>query len=78
MEKVDIDFIVRLWPDDKGVNTIMVIIDSFSRWVYLFPMIGLSALNAVEAVINYCGIFGIQKRINGFRKLECNSLQKFN
>ena len=62
MEKVDIDFIVGLRPDDKGVNTIMVIIDSFSRWVHLFPMIGLSALNAAEAVINHCGIFGIPKR----------------
>jgi hypothetical protein len=62
MEKVDIDFIVGLRPDDKGVDTILVIIDSFSRWVHLFPMVGLSAINAAEAIINHCGIFGVPKR----------------
>ena len=31
MDKVDIDFIVGLRPDNKGIDTIMVIIDSFSR-----------------------------------------------
>ncbi len=40
MDKVDIDFIVGLRPDSKGVDTIIVIIDSFSRWVHLFPMVG--------------------------------------
>ena len=62
MDKVDIDFIVGLRPDNKGVDTIMVIIDSFSRWVHLFPMVGLSAINAAEAIINHCGIFGVPKR----------------
>ena len=62
MDKVDIDFIVGLRPDDKGFDTIMTIIDSFSRWVHLIPMIGLNATNAAEAIINHCGVFGIPKR----------------
>jgi len=63
MDKVDIDFIVGLRPDNKGIDTIMVIIDSFSRWVHLFPMVGLSAINAAEAIIAHCGIFGIPKKL---------------
>jgi len=62
MDKVDIDFIVGLRPDSKGVDTIMVIIDSFSRWVHLFPMVGLSSINAAEAIIAHCGTFGIPKK----------------
>jgi hypothetical protein len=34
-EKIQIDFIVKLDPDEDGVDHIMVIIDTFSRWVSL-------------------------------------------
>jgi hypothetical protein len=63
-EKLQIDFIVKLDPDEDGVDHIMVIIDTFSRWVSLYPMKGISAKQAADVLIQHCGKFGFPKRLS--------------
>ena len=63
MEKVQLDFLVKLKPDEKGIDHIMVIIDCFSRFVTLYPLKGLDATQAAEALIAHGGTFGIPDTI---------------
>jgi hypothetical protein len=63
-EKIQMDFIVNLDPDEFGVNHIMVIIDTFSRWVTLTTLKGLSAQQAADALVQHCGRFGFPKIIS--------------
>jgi len=63
-EKIQMDFIVNLDKDDDGVDHIMVIIDTFSRWVTLATLKGLSARQAADILIQHCGRFGFPKFIS--------------
>jgi hypothetical protein len=63
-EKIQINFIVKLDPDERGVDHIMVIIDSFSRWIQLYPLVGLCAINAAECIIKFASMFGVPKIIS--------------
>ena len=63
-EKLQIDFIVNLDKDEDGVDHIMVIIDTFSRWVTLATLKGLSARQAADILIQHCGRFGFPKFIS--------------
>ena len=42
------DFIVNLDPNELGVNHTMVIIDTFSRWVTLAALKGLTAQQTAD------------------------------
>ena len=46
MQSLAIDFIQSLTLDDDGNDTILVIIDTFSRFVELYPIAGATAANA--------------------------------
>ena len=63
-EKLQMDFIVGLDPDEYGIRHIMVIIDTCSRWVSLLPMKDLSAINAADAFMAHCGTFGFPKQVS--------------
>ena len=62
-EKVDIDFIVGLLPDLEGITTIMVVIDSFSRWVNLYGLKEWSAEEAATSLVRHIGQYGSPKTI---------------
>jgi hypothetical protein len=63
MSVLAIDFIEGLIPDEYGNNTIMVVIDTFSRFVELFPMKGNSAQVAAHALIQHIGRYGMPYQI---------------
>ena len=62
-DTVQIDFIVNLNYDNSGYKHIMVIIDTFSRWIKLIPLKKINAEQAADALISYCGTFGFPKHI---------------
>jgi hypothetical protein len=59
MQSIAIDFIQGLIPDEDGNDSILVVIDRFTRFVELFPMKGLTALNAAKCLVQHCGRYGI-------------------
>ena len=63
-EKIQIDFITGLTPDDYGVTSILVVIDCMSRWVELYNLTSLSAETTVDCLLAYCSRFGVPKTIN--------------
>lgn len=58
MERLAVDFIERLTPDEDGNDHILVIIDTFSRFVELVPCKGATAKNAAKALFAHMGRYG--------------------
>jgi transposase InsO family protein len=67
MDVIAIDFIEGLIPDEYGNDTIMVVIDTFSRFIELFPMKGNSAKVAAHALIQHIGRYGMPAKITSDR-----------
>ena len=63
MERVDIDTIGPLPPDEYGNSFIIVLIDAFSRFVELFSAPDTTAKAAVMALLQWCGRYGIPSEI---------------
>ena len=59
MEKIQLDFLGKLKPDDKVINHIIVIIDCFSRFITLYLLKGLDATQTAEFLVAHSGTFGI-------------------
>ena len=57
MTRVSIDTL-ELPEDSEGFNGMVVIIDSFTRWVELYACRGAGAAEAVRALISYIQTFG--------------------
>jgi hypothetical protein len=55
MEKIYIDTINMDRPDDKGNQSIIVMVDSFTRWVEMFPSPDYSARSAASALLQFVG-----------------------
>ena len=58
MERLAVDFIERLTPDDEGNDHIFVMIDTFSRFIELVPCKGATAKNAAKALFIHMGRYG--------------------
>ena len=58
MQCLGIDTIGPLTEDKYGFCHILVIIDSFSRWVMCYPLRSTSAEEFIRAFLQHCGIFG--------------------
>jgi len=58
MTRVSIDTIGPLPVDEDGNEYIIVIIDSFTRWVELYACSGADAQEAVKALLSYIKTFG--------------------
>ena len=58
MERLAVDFIERLTADDEGNDHILVMIDTFSRFVELMPCKGATAKNAAKALFAHMGRYG--------------------
>jgi transposase InsO family protein len=58
MTRISIDTLGPLPADAEGNEYIIVIIDSFTRWVELYPSRDATAAEAVKALISYIKTFG--------------------
>ena len=58
MDRINIDTIGPLPPDDEGNTHIIVIIDCFSRWVELHWAKDATAASAAKALLNHTGRYG--------------------
>jgi len=58
MQRLGIDTIGPMSADKYGYQHILVIIDSFSRWVMCYPLRSTSAEEFIRAFLQHCGIFG--------------------
>ena len=58
MQRIAVDFIQSLHPDEDGYTNILVIIDSFSRWVELIPTKNLTAMAAAKGLLQHLGRYG--------------------
>ena len=58
MTRISIDTITGLPPDEDGNECIVVIIDSFSRWVELYACRGADSKEVVKALLCYIKSYG--------------------
>ena len=63
MDRINIDTIGPLPPDQDGYTHIIVIIDVFSRFVELYKCKDCSAASAVESIFDYVGRYGSPAQI---------------
>jgi hypothetical protein len=63
MDRINIDTVGPLDPDEDGNTYIIVLIDVFSRFVELFPCKDTSAVAAVKAIIQHIGRYGTPSQI---------------
>ena len=64
MYRVSIDTINLDEADIYGNKYIIVIIDCFSRWIELYAVPDLTAVSAAQAIIQWCGTFGVPNEIH--------------
>ncbi len=58
MECIAIDSIVGLPVDEYGNDTIVVVIDTFSRFVELYPVQGNTSRTIARALMQHLGRYG--------------------
>ena len=62
-DRINIDTIGPLPPDEDGNDHIIAIADVFSRFVELFPTKSATADDAVKCIVGWCGRYGIPNEI---------------
>lgn len=63
MDRINVDTIGPLPPDEHGNKYIVVIIDCFSRFIELYPAEDTKAVSAAKAVMHFAGRYGIPAQI---------------
>ena len=63
MQNLQLDAIGPLREDADGNRYVLVIIDTFSRWVMLYPTHSTDAKACVRAIIQHIGIFGAPNQV---------------
>lgn len=58
MNRLNIDSIGPLIPDPEGYQHILVVIDTFTRWIMLYPLKSLQAIDCLQALVTHFGTFG--------------------
>jgi hypothetical protein len=53
MQRIAIDYIERLIPDNDGNTAIVVVIDCFSRFIELYPVQNINAINSAESLLDW-------------------------
>ena len=61
MENISMDFIQGLSPDEDGHDCILVFIDTFTRFVELYPLQGYTANNAAISLLDHSGRYGFPR-----------------
>ena len=62
-QRINIDTIGPLPPDEHDNKYIIVIIDTFTRYVELYAVKGVDAEHAVHAINAHCGRYGVPEQI---------------
>ena len=57
-DMINVDTVSMGEEDEDGMKHVLVIIDTFSRWVKLFPVRTLDAKTAAACIVQYCTDFG--------------------
>jgi hypothetical protein len=73
MRDIALDTIGPFTMDNRGNVHILVIIDTFSRWMQLTPITDVSAITAANAIITYIGIFGNPETIRHDQGTQFNN-----
>ena len=63
MQRLQIDAIGPLPTTENGFAYILVIIDTFSRWVMLYPTKSTGADECAKALIEHFGLFGVANEV---------------
>ena len=63
MHRLNIDTIGPLDVSQHGFQYILVIIDTFSRYITIWPIRSTTAIEAADTIIQHIGLFGIPKEI---------------
>jgi hypothetical protein len=63
MSRIAIDTLGPLPETEKGYKYVIVIIDAFSRFVKLYPCQDVTALSAMQAILEWIGIFGCPEEL---------------
>jgi hypothetical protein len=63
MSRIAIDTIGPLPETEGGYKYVIVIIDAFSRFVKLFPCQNVDAISAMQAILEWIGIFGCPEEL---------------
>jgi len=63
-ERVQMDFIMALDEDKYGVKHILSIIDTFFRWIQLYPLTDISGENAARCLIQWSGRFEVPSQVS--------------
>lgn len=63
MQRLQLDSIGPLPATEEGFSHILVFIDTFTRWVMLFPTESTSAKECMRALIQHIGIFGVPAEV---------------
>jgi len=63
MKDLAIDAIGPFPMDSAGNKHVLVIIDTFSRWIHLTPVTDVSAVSAAKQIISFLGIFGTPENL---------------
>ena len=58
MMRLNIDSIGPLTEDEEGYQHILVVVDTFTRWLMLYPLKALGAQECAQALIQHFGTFG--------------------
>ena len=76
-DMINIDTLTVGEEDADGFKHVLVIVDTFSRWVKLYPLRKLDAVTAASCILSYCGDYGspLAIRTDNGRQLV-NSLLK--
>ncbi len=63
MERVQVDHIGPFQEDDRGNNHILVVIDTFSRWIELYPVKDVSFHTTAFNMLDYFTRYGAPKEL---------------
>lgn len=67
MERLAMDTIGPLDKDQRGYSYVLVITDTFSRYVELYPLITLEAIEAARALLTHFSRYGTPTTITSDR-----------
>lgn len=63
MQRLAIDYIESLIPDEEGNTMIIVIIDTFSPFVELYASKDNTAMSSAKALLNHSGRYGVSQEL---------------
>ena len=63
-QRIAVDYIERLTPDQNGNTSILVIIDCFTRYVELYPVKAINAITSADCLLDWFTRYGAPNEIS--------------